>query len=192
MYDGYRYSQFIVEDLVKSNNAAGMHSHWGWKYSEGNSKLYMDGGPYSANKNWSPMDIAAEKRITDMKKRSSWEQRHTVSSFSKHHTCTMRHELAHGVHYMADAHSNGATAKMREDVYIRLGGSSSSKLPAYISKYSKKNPLEMFAELFTVYTSPEFRVGSIDEVLGVGTEQMLQAHIYHAGQRAQTQKGTMK
>lgn len=140
----------------------------------------------STNKKLKNSRAEMESRLSIIKRRK--DPSFSVSERARHAAATFRHETGHAVQFIANRITNGDINSKWYEKYLSLGAQPGSKktIQPWISEYAgNKNAFEFFAEIFTIYTSPEFVIGSIDKVLGAGTESLIEETLVTARQSSE-------
>jgi SPP1 gp7 family putative phage head morphogenesis protein len=99
---------------------------------------------------------------------------------------TVRHEWGHAVFFsnrflparLRVAYNNWVA------LYKSLGGKKSETIIKNISRYAASDPDEFFCEVYVMFTSPYFKAGTLDAVLGRGTEDLMRTIINNAKELA--------
>lgn len=83
----------------------------------------------------------------------------------------LRHEMGH-VLWFDDQLATGT--KLREKFTDRFEGINKEVIARNISKYAATNNREFFAEAFTIYSSPKYKMGALNKVFGSGFEELME------------------
>lgn len=82
-------------------------------------------------------------------------------------TVTLRHEMGHALWFDADTNLR----QKFKDIYR---GAQKTLIKKNISEYASTNHREFFSEVFTMYSSPQYKVGSLNKVFGGGFEELME------------------
>ena len=83
----------------------------------------------------------------------------------------LRHEMGHVLWY-DDRSSVGS--KLRIEFIEKAKGINKEIIARNVSKYATTNSREFFAESFAIYSSPEYKMGSLNKVFGSGFEELME------------------